>query len=48
MTDEAEPKTRLNMAACYNKVTHISQQEYEELYARCDSATRRRLTLCSP
>ena len=46
MTEEAVPKTRLNMAACYNKVAHISQQEYEELYERCDSATRRRLTLC--
>lgn len=46
MTEEAATKVRLNMAACYNKVSHISQQEYEELYARCDSATRRRLTLC--
>lgn len=46
MTEETEPKLRLNMANCYNKVAHISQQEYEELYERCDSATRRRLTLC--
>lgn len=46
MTEETEPKLRLNMAACYNKVSHISLQEYKELYERCDSATRQRLTLC--
>lgn len=46
MTEETEPKLRLNMAACYNKVSHVSLQEYKELYERCDSATRRRLTLC--
>ena len=46
MTDEAKPKTRLNMAGCYAAINLMSEQEYKELYARCDKATRRRLTIC--
>lgn len=42
----ASPKTRLNMAACYGAVSRCTQEEYNDLYARADSATRARLTRC--
>lgn len=42
----APPKTRLNMAACYGAVSRCTPEEYNDLYARADSATRARLTRC--